>query len=61
MAANQHPNSFLVRARKSEIARLRKKRGEVEKRIADMRASITMFDEQIAEHEAEIKKLGGTL
>jgi chaperonin cofactor prefoldin len=57
--AAQNPNSFLVRARKSEIARLRKKKGEVEKRIADMRSSTVMFDEQIAEHEAEIKKLGG--
>jgi len=58
MVANQN-NSFLVRARKSEIARLRKKKGEVQKRIADMSASIEMFDEQIAEHEKEIKTLGG--
>ena len=54
-----NPNSFLVRARKIEITRLRKRKAEVQKRIADMSASIEMFDEQIAEHEQEIKALGG--
>ena len=58
MVANQN-NSFLVRARKIEITRLRKRKAEVQKRIADMSASIEMFDEQIAEHEKEIKTLGG--
>ena len=59
MVANQN-NSFLVRARKIEITRLRKRKSDVQKRIADMSASIEMFDEQIAEHEKEIKNLGGT-
>jgi len=59
MSANQNPNTFLVRARKIEITRLRKRKAEVQKRIADMSASIEMFDEQIAEHEKEIKTLGG--
>jgi len=59
MSANQNPNTFLIRARKIEITRLRKRKAEVQKRIADMSASIEMFDEQIAEHETEIKNLGG--
>ena len=58
MVANQN-NSFLVRARKIEITRLRKRKAEVQKRIADMSASLEMFDGQISEHEAEIRKLGG--
>jgi hypothetical protein len=60
MKMADNPNTFLVRARKIEITRLRKRKGEVQKRIADMSASIEMFDEQIAIHEKEIKSLGGT-
>ncbi len=49
--------SFIVRERKREIGRLEKRKADVMKRIADMRDAVTLLEQQIAEHHAEIKRV----
>jgi prefoldin subunit 5 len=48
--------SFIVRERKKEIARLEKRKGEIVKRVADMKDAIALIEQQIADHWAEIRK-----
>jgi septal ring factor EnvC (AmiA/AmiB activator) len=55
--ATPSPTSFLARAHKSEITRLKKKVAEIDKRIADMQAGKAMLLKELDGHEAEVKKI----